>query len=256
MPAPESEARPSSEAQRFATAVLTARTERQMSRVALAEQAGVSLQVVEDLERGYPVPREVASALCRNLDLPEPDLESNPVIRFALLLRQRRGQARMSRAQLAGRVGGTSQVIRALESASQWPSQQVCMGLLAIEALHLQESDVAAFLRPAPAEAAGGSSGEAPTPPSPNPDPQKAAEPTERPRRSPGRPAGSGAAPSVQRSRGPAGTQVVATVLVRFYANGRVALEMRPPRPRLRREAPAGEASRRGAPGPRDPSGS
>ncbi|HNN97913.1 MAG TPA: helix-turn-helix domain-containing protein, partial [Pseudomonadota bacterium] len=97
-----------------------------MTRGAWAEQAGVSLQTVEELERGYPVPAEVAAAICRNLDLPEPDLESSPVIRLALLLKQRRGQARLSRAQVAQRAGLPAQVLRALETASQWPSQQVC----------------------------------------------------------------------------------------------------------------------------------
>ena len=227
------------ESERFAAAVLAARTQRQMSRVALAEQAGVSLQEVEDLERGYPVPRAVAAALCRNLDLPEPALESSPLIRFALLLRQRRGLARLSRSQLAGKVGVSSQVIRALETASRWPSQQICMGLLAVQALQLQESDVAAFLRPAHVAADGECPGDAPTPHSPKPGAPGRAEACEPPCRSPGRPAGSGGARSLPRSHSPAGNHVVATFLVRFYANGRVALEMRPLRPRLRQEAPA-----------------
>lgn len=213
-----------------------------MSRAALAEQAGVSLQELEDLERGYPVPREVAAALCRNLDLPEPELESSPLIRFALLLRQRRGLARLSRAQLAGKVGVTNQVMRALETASHWPSRHVCMGLLAVRALQLQESDVAAFLRPAAAGVDGEDPGDASTACSPPPGAQGKVDTDEPPRRPPGRPPGSGGlggTPSRPRSPSPAGNHLVATFLVRFYANGRVALEMRPPRPRLRRESPA-----------------
>lgn len=239
MPSPEPDAHHCSvtEAQRFAAAVLAARTQRRMSRVALAEQAGVSLQEVEDLERGYPVPREVAAALCRNLDLPEPALESSPLIRFALLLRQRRGLARLSRAQLGGKVGVTSQVIRALETASLWPSQHVCMGLLAVQALQLHESDVAAFLRPAAAEADGRGPGDVQTARSPRAGAQARAEAGEPAHRPPGHPSGSGGSTPRPRSHSPAGNQLVATFLVRFYANGRVALEMRPLRPRLRRAA-------------------
>ena len=237
-PEPDALPRSATESQRFAAAVLTARTQRRMSRLALAEQVGISLQEIQDLERGYPVPREVAAALCRNLDLPEPALESSPLTRFALRLRQQRGLARLSRAQLAGQVSVTSQVIRALEMASLRPSPHLCLGLLAVQALQLHESDVAAFLRPATAGADGGSLGDASTPHSSTSGPQGRAEAGEPPRRSPGRPAGSGAH-SRPRSHSSAGNHLVATFLIRFYANGRVALEMRPLRPRLRRETPA-----------------
>ena len=240
MPSPEPDVLPrcETESQWFAAAVLAARTQRKMSRLALAEQVGVSLQEIQDLERGYPVPREVAAALCRNLDLPEPALESSPLIRFALRLRQQRGLARLSRAQLAGQLGVTSQVIRALEMASLWPSPHLCLGLLAVQPLQLHESDVAAFLRPASAGADGGGPGDAPPPRSPPSDTPGKAEAGEPPRRSPGRPAGSGSR-SLPRSHNPAGNHLVATFLVRFYTNGKVAVEMRPLRPRLRREAPA-----------------
>ena len=81
---------PQTEPARFAVTVAAARTQRQMSRQALAEQAGISLKAIEDLERGYPVPHEIASAVCRNLDLPEPSLDTSPLVRLALRLRERR----------------------------------------------------------------------------------------------------------------------------------------------------------------------
>ena len=226
-----------SEAQRFASAVLSARTQRQMSRVALAEQAGVSLQIVEDLERGYPVSREVVAAICRNLDLPEPCLDSNPVVRFALRVRERRGLARLSRAQLAARAGVTNQVIRSLETATLWPSQELCMALLSVKSLELQESDVAAFLC-TPSD--GASSGAAQNRGAPTSIPSGATAPRERPgssRLPPGRPILSQGTGSVRTSRAPIGNQVVATFLVRFFANGKVSLEMRPIRTKRGRNA-------------------
>lgn len=219
-----------------------------MTRGALAEQAGVSLHAVEELERGYPVPSEVAAAVCRNLDLPEPSLESSPVIRLALLLRQRRGQARLSRAQVAQRAGLPPKVIRALETASQWPSQQVCMALLSVKALALQESDVAAFLS-VPGE---GTSDPAPFRAQ---VPRAEGTPADRlkesstspPRRARDRPAAAHSPRSVRSSGSPQGNQVVATFLIRFYASGKVSLEMRPTRPRPRRSVVAGETPREGA---------
>ena len=230
------------EAQRFASAVLSARTQRQMSRVALAEQAGVSLQIVEDLERGYPVAREVVAAICRNLDLPEPALDANPVVRLALRVRERRGLARLSRAQLAARAGVTSQVIRSIEAATLWPSQELCMALLSVKSMELQESDVAAFLC-APSNGTGSEAAQnSGAPPS---MPLGASAPRERPgssRLPPGRPALSQRTGSVRTSRGPLGNQVVATFLVRFFANGKVSLEMRPTRAKRGRNALPAEA--------------
>src|SRR5262249_13389235 len=138
--------KPASALRRLVTAVLEARTQRLMSRTALAEQAGVSLQVVADLERGFPIAQEAAVALCRNLDLPAPSLDSDPLIRLARLVRQQRGLARLSRAELAARSGLTTKVIHSLESASLWPTQAICVALLSVKALHLQAVDVAAFL--------------------------------------------------------------------------------------------------------------
>ena len=40
-------------------------------------------------------------------------------------------------------------LIRAMETATLRPSQKVCLGLLGVKALELQEADVAAFLSPA-----------------------------------------------------------------------------------------------------------
>lgn len=230
---------PHSETQRFATAVLAARTQRQMSRAALAEQAGLLLQTVEELERGYPVSREVISALCRNLDLPEPALDSSPLVRFALLVRQRRGLARLSRAQLAGKIGVTSQIIRSIETAALWPSQQVCMALLSVPALKLHESDVVAFLSPPSAQASGETTANHKPPPA---IPEAASMPYEHaaPTRLPqSRPALSENADPARTPCGSLGNPVVATFLVRFYANGKVNIEMRPPRaPKPNRAAP------------------
>ena len=230
------------EAQRFASAVLAARTQRQMSRVALAEQAGVSLQIVEDLERGYPVSREIVAAICRNLDLPEPALDANPVVRLALRVRERRGLARLSRAQLAARAGVTSQVIRSIEAATLWPSQELCMALLSVKSMELHESDLAAFLC-APSDGTG--SGAAQNSGEPASIPSEASAPRERPgpsRLPPGSPALSQRTGSVRTSRGSLGNQVVATFLVRFFANGKVSLEMRPTRTKRGRNALPSEA--------------
>ena len=104
-PPMNSPASPQMEPTRFATMVSAARTQREMSRQALAERAGISLMALEDLERGYPVPQELAAAVCRNLDLPEPSLDTSPLVRFALRLRERRGQARLSRRSWPARSG-------------------------------------------------------------------------------------------------------------------------------------------------------
>ena len=153
---PTSQPSPQAEPARFAVLVTAARTQRQMSRHALAEQSGISLKALEDLERGYPVPQEIASAVCRNLDLPEPSLDTSPLVRLALRLRESRGQARLSRAQLARKVGVSTPIIRALETATMRPSHEVCIRLLGVKALELRESDVAAFLNPAAEDTADG----------------------------------------------------------------------------------------------------
>lgn len=232
------------EPQRFAAAVMAARTNRQMSRVALAEQAGVSLQIIEDLERGYPVSRQVIAAICRNLDLPEPSLDSSPLVRLALQVRKQRGLASLSRAQLAARASLTTDVIRSLEMATLWPSQEICMALLAVKSLALQESDVAAFLRTPSAEAGSGAAQNSGAPSS---IPEGAPAPRERSgpsRRSQGRPVLLQSTGAVRKSRAPLGNHVIATFLVRSFANGKVSLEMRPTRAKPHRNSVPAEPSR------------
>ena len=232
--APTAAANLPAEPARFAIAVTAARTQRQMSRQALAEQAGISLKVLEDLERGYPVPSEIAAAVCRNLNLPPPSLELSPLVRFALRLRERRGLARLSRAQLARKVGVNTPIIRSLETATMRPSQEVCIGLLGVEALELQESDVAAFLLPA----VPGADGEA------IPNSQFSAEDSTIPRPSlrTAKPADGPASrpPEPRRTQSVcqermAGNPVVASFRVRVHANGKVCVEMPPPTIRLHR---------------------
>ena len=230
--------KPASAMQRLATAVLEARTQRLMSRVALAEQAGLSLQVVEDLERGFPIAHEAAAALCRNLDLPVPPLDTDPQILLALLVRQRRGLARLSRAELAARCGLTPKMIHSIESASLWPSQAICRALLSVKALHLQAADVAAFLPVARAPDAGSVA-------APPADAATApAEPANERQAPPGPPSRRRGRPPATTSAAPASaphalldTKAVATFLVRFYANGKVSIEMRPNLPKPRRDA-------------------
>ena len=211
----------------MATAVIAARTQRQMSRQALAEQANIPLKALEDLERGYPVPRQIAESVCRNLDLPEPPLDPSPLVRFALRLRERRGQARLSRAQLAGKVGVRTPILRALETATMRPSHEVCIGLLGVKALALQESDVAAFLRP---EEPGVEGAAAPNPYSSVDD----STILQRSPRTAGPTDGAASRPPIEQraSTAPlertAGNLVVASIRVRVFANGKVCIEMRP----------------------------
>ena len=227
---------PQTEPARFAVTVAAARTQRQMSRQALAEQAGISLKALEDQERGYPVPHEIASAVCRNLDLPEPSLDTSPLVRLALRLRERRGQARLSRAQLARKVGVSTPIIRSLETATMRPSQEVCIGLLGVKALELRESDVAAFLNPA-------ADGAEDCTPSKQPSREAVAE-TPAPSRRGARARGETGLhpPMAGRARGmrvdqAADNPVVASIRVKVHANGKVCIEVRPPRAEPERAA-------------------
>ncbi len=250
--APDNNSRPESDSQRFATTVIAARTQRLMSRAALAELSGVSLQVVEDLERGYPVSSEILSAICRNLEIPEPPSDSSPLIRLALLVRERRGRARLSRSKLAERAGVPSSLIRSLEMATLRPSQQLCMALLSVNALRLRESDVAEFLRIPSGDVPEGmpDSVEIPSHTASTQAPPERAANHSRPSESRSVvSSGVGSGHDVGR---PAHNKVVGTILVRFYANGRVSLEMRPVPTKLRRDfakdascrAPARNSSR------------
>ena len=219
---------PQAEPARFAVLVTAARTQRQMSRHALAEQAGISLKALEDLERGYPVPQEIASAVCRNLDLPEPSLDTSPLVRLALRLRESRGQARLSRAQLARKVGVSTPIIRSLETATMRPSHEVCIGLLGVKALELRESDVAAFLNPAAEDTADGapSKGQSRTAAAATPHaPHRYARATGEAASQP---------PTARRARAlrmeqAADNPVVVRIRLRVHANGKVCIEIRPP---------------------------
>lgn len=229
-PTSENNSSPLAELQRLATAVLSARTQRQMSRAALAEQAGASLQQVNDLERGYPIERSVIAAICRNLDLPAPSPECSPLIQLALLVRQRRGQARLSRAQLADKSGLTTQIIRSLESAAIPPSPQICMALLSVNALQLREFDVATFLPPgweAPPS-------DAPSQAEPSPSARTGAFPSsERPGSAHAHPSQSASTRGQDRSiaaREPRCNPIVAAFLIRFRADGSMSIQIRPPR--------------------------
>ena len=241
--APDKNPRPAPEPQRFAATVIAARTQRLMSRAALAELSGVSLQVVEDLERGYPVSSEILSAICRNLEIPEPPSDTSPLIRLALLVRERRGRARLSRSKLAERAGVPSSIIRSLEMATQRPSQQVCMALLAVKAMRLQESDVAEFLSIPSGDVPEGMPDRVEIPPhtaSPQAPPGRSA-----PSRPPeSRSELSSRAGSGRDAGGLLRNKVVGNFLVRFYADGRVNLEMRPVRTKLRRDSAKDESYR------------
>ena len=142
----------SAEPQRFAAAVMAARTNRQMSRVALAEQAGVSLQIIEDLGAAIPSRGGHRRHLSKSGSAGAiPGLQSFGPARAAV--RKQRGLASLSRAQLAARASNLPMSSRSLEMATLWPSQEICMALLAVKSLALR-SDVAAFLRTPSAEAA------------------------------------------------------------------------------------------------------
>lgn len=137
----------------FARDVKEARRKRAMTTHALAEQCALSMRVIEDLERGFPVAPQAVAAVVRNLGLPLPSLEADPVYRLGLLVRQRREQARLSRTGLAELSGAAMLTIKRLERARNWPRAETCAALLSVPALQLQPEDVAYFTsEPAPAE--------------------------------------------------------------------------------------------------------
>src|SRR4051812_15199920 len=78
----------------LAVLVQKARSQRHMSSLALAEQSRLSERIIEDIESGHPVEQSAVEAVCRTLGLPIPKLDGDPVHTFALLIRQRREQAR------------------------------------------------------------------------------------------------------------------------------------------------------------------
>lgn len=156
----------------FAQAVQEARRKRQMSTLALAEQCRISPRAIANLERGFPADPQAASAVARNLGLPSPNLEADPVYRLGLLLSQRRKRARLSLSQLASLSGVSIQTIVRVERGQCWPQRRTCAALLSVPALELRPEDFAEFARSAPVPAGQDS-------PRPRPASEPPAEPTE-----------------------------------------------------------------------------
>ena len=134
------------EAHAFACRVKKERQRRQMSTWALAEQCGLSARLVNDLEHAYPVDQSVLVAVCRNLELPLPELAGAPIHTFALLIRQRREQARLPQYQLAALSGISARTIKNLERGMHWPRPDICIALLSVTALQLRPQDIADFV--------------------------------------------------------------------------------------------------------------
>jgi transcriptional regulator with XRE-family HTH domain len=139
-------------AREFADQVKAQRRQRQMTAWALAEQCQLSLRIVEDLEHGFPVEQSALEGVCRNLALPVPPLGGDPVHTLALLIRQRREQARLRQYQLAALAGIAAKTLKELERGSHWPNPETCIGLLSVTALRLAPQDIAVFV-PDPAAA-------------------------------------------------------------------------------------------------------
>jgi len=140
-------------AREFAAQVKAQRRLRPMTAWALAEQCQLSLRIVEDLEEGYPVEQRAIEVVCRNLDLPVPQLAGDPVHTLALRVRQRREQARLKQYQLATLAGIAAKTVKELERGYHWPTPETCAGLLSVTALQLEPQDIAEFV-PDPVAAA------------------------------------------------------------------------------------------------------
>ncbi len=130
----------------FAAQVKQARRTRQMPAWALAEQCQLSIAIVEALERGFPVEQSAVSVVCRNLDLPVLRLDGDPVHALALLVRQRREQARLKQNKMAALAGIAAKTLKEIERGSHWPNPETCIALLSVTALQLQPQDIAAFV--------------------------------------------------------------------------------------------------------------
>lgn len=130
----------------FAAQVKQARRTRQMTAWALAEQCQLSVAIVEALERGFPVEQGAVSVVCRNLDLPVLRLDGDPVHALALLVRQRREQARLKQNKMAALAGIAAKTLKEIERGSHWPNPETCIALLSVTALQLQPQDIAAFV--------------------------------------------------------------------------------------------------------------
>lgn len=111
------------------------------------------------------------------------------------------------------------------------PSHEVCIGLLGVKALALQESDVAAFLRPAEPGAEGAA----------GPNPHSSAEDSTILQRSPraaGPSDGAASRPLIEQRASTvsleraADNPIVASIRVRVFANGKVCIEMSPSAPK------------------------
>lgn len=130
----------------FAAQVKQARRTRQMTAWALAEQCQLSVAIVEALERGFPVEQGAVSVVCRNLDLPVLRLDGDPAHALALLVRQRREQARLKQNKMAALAGIAAKTLKQIERGSHWPKPETCIALLSVTALQLQPQDIAAFV--------------------------------------------------------------------------------------------------------------
>lgn len=138
----------------FADQVKAQRRQRSMTAWALAEQCQLSLRIVEDLEEGYPVEQRAIEVVCRNLDLPVPQLAGDPVHTLALVVRQRREQARLKQYQLATLAGIAAKTVKEIERGYHWPTPETCAALLSVTALQLQPQDIAEFVSDPAAAAA------------------------------------------------------------------------------------------------------
>lgn len=133
-------------ARALAVQVQQTRRQRRMSSWALAEQAGLSAPTVQDIEHARPVEQPAVEAVCRVLSLDAPKLDGDPVHTFALLIRQRREQARLKQYQLAALSGLAAKTIKEVERAARWPRSDTCAALLSVRTLHLKAEDIAPFV--------------------------------------------------------------------------------------------------------------
>ena len=133
-------------ARAFAVQLQKARTQRHMTPWELAEQCRLSVSLIQDMERARPVEQHAIDTVCAALSLPIPTLQGDPVHTFALLVRQRRDQARLKQYQLAILSGLSSRALKDVERATRWPRPETCVALLSVRALHLKPEDIAPFV--------------------------------------------------------------------------------------------------------------
>lgn len=133
-------------ARAFAVQVRKSRSQLRMTPWALAEQAGLAVSLIQDIEHARPVEQHAVEAVCRTLSLAAPKLDGDPVHTFALLIRQRREQARLKQYQLSILSGLSAKTVKEVERAARWPRPDTCIALFAVRALHLQLQDIAEFV--------------------------------------------------------------------------------------------------------------